>query len=293
MLAVDLPPYHLIPWRYGAIAWIEQEPAVPEAFVARLDGVLDRVFSFWELDPIDPHPRWAEAPTWQEWMGPERMYMTELRAYADREIWSTWKLPAPSWESVSLWPLVVAVYPDGESMRRLTGRQSNGWFSYGWTGLPGRRRLLDDLPALIVVHLSSSERMLAHELTHWLTFRYLFMQGVRVDCMPAVLIEGMAMLCEELFPQRDVDRLTGSGGRWGSTLLDVAAETSLTLDLFWPAGYVLGESFVAYLIFQLDCDGFWTLLPTWAESGAELLNLYEPGWRESLGLPDEGPSPES
>ena len=178
-------------------------------------------------------------------------------------------------------------------MRRLTGRQSNGWLSYGWTGLPGRRRLLDKLPALIVVHLSSSERTLAHELTHWLTFQYLFMQGGRMDCMPAVLIEGMAMLCEELFPQEDVDRLTGSGGRWGSTLLDVAAETRLTLDLIWPAGYVLGESFVAYLIFQLDCDGFWTLLPTWAESGAELLNLHEPGWRESLGLPDEGPSPES
>ena len=284
MLAAE-PPYYLIPWRYGAIAWIEEEPADPDVFIARLDWVLDRVFSFWELDPVAPHPRWAEAPTWSEWMGPERLYLTEIRDHTDRSTWSTWKLPAPSWEGVSLWPLVVAVYPDGESMRRLTGRNVEGWFSYSWAGLPGRRRLLDELPAVLAVHLTSSERVLAHELTHWLTFQYLFLEEGRIDRTPTVLLEGMAELCEELFPREDTDRLAGSGGRWGSTLLDIAARTCLTLDLPWPAEYVLGESFVGYLISQLGFDGFWAMLPAWAESGDELVDLYEPGWRHSLGLP--------
>ena len=278
----DESPYYLTPWRYGAIAWIEEEPADPAFFITRLDRTLGRVFSFWELDPIEPHPRWAEAPTWKKWMGSERLYMTEIRDYADR---STWKLPAPSWEGVRLWPLVVVVYPDGDSMRRLTGRTCEGWFSYSWTGLPGRRRLLDMLPALLVVHLTSSEGTLAHELTHWLTFQYLFLEDGRIDRTPTYLLEGMAELCEELFPREDVDRLAGSEGRWGSTLLDIAAETCLTSDLPWPAKYVLGESFVAYLITQLGFDGFWATLPAWAESADELVGLYEPGWRQSLGLP--------
>lgn len=275
-------PYYLTPWRYGAIAWIEEKPSDPAFFLARLEGTLGRVFWFWELDPIDPHPRWAEAPTWKEWMGPEKLYLTEIRDFAGP---STWKLPAPTWKNVSLWPLVVVVYPDGESMRRLTGRTYEGWFSYSWTGLPGRRRLLDGLPALLVVHLTSSEGTLAHELTHWLTFQYLFVEDCRIDRTPAYLLEGMAELCEELFPREDVDRLVGSEGRWGRTLLDIAAETCLTSELPWPADYALGESFVAYLISRLGLDEFWATLPAWAESADELVGLYEPDWRESLGLP--------
>jgi len=87
--AIDLP-YYLAPWRYGAIAWIEENPSDPAFFVARLDRALDQAFSSWELDPIEPHPRWAEAPTWKEWMGSEQLYLTEVRDYASQ---STWKLP--------------------------------------------------------------------------------------------------------------------------------------------------------------------------------------------------------
>ena len=74
MVAYEFPYYHLTPWRYGAIASIGEEPADPAFFVTRLDRALDRAFSFWDLDPIEPHRRWAEAPTWKGWMGVERLW---------------------------------------------------------------------------------------------------------------------------------------------------------------------------------------------------------------------------
>jgi len=188
---------------------------------------------------------------------------------------------------MTLWPLGAAVYPDGEAMRRLTGRNDEGWFSFSWAGLAGRRRILDGLPALLVVHLTSNERTLVHGITHLLTFQYLFVAGVQIDDLPTYLIEGMAELCEELFPRENADRLAGSEGRWGSTLLDIAGETCLTSDLSWPAKYVLGESFVACLITQLGFERFWATLPMWAESADELVDLYEPVWRQSLGLPPD------
>ncbi len=279
------PYYHLTPWRYGAIAWIGEEPADPSFFITRLDRTLDRVFAFWGLDPIEPHPRWAEPQLWKQWMGStERLFATSIRDYVERTFW---KLPAPSWSGEPIWPLVVVVYPDRETFRQLTGSKYAGWFSFGQAGLPGPRKLLYGLPALLVVHLTTSEATLAHELTHWLTYQSLTTDAVWIGDLPLYLLEGMAEVCERLFPRPDGDRFMGSGGRWGSTVLDMVAESCLTEDLFPLAMYVLGESFVAYLIEQWGVGGFWANLPAWAEMSGEFVELHEPDWRESLGLPPE------
>ena len=58
-------------------------------------------------------------------------------------------------------------------------------------------------------------------------------------------------------------------------------------DVFFPIDAVIGESFVRYVVELLTPLGFLETLPDWGSRPAELVKLYESGWRESLGLSPE------
>ncbi len=283
--AYEYPYYHLTAWRFGAIAWIGGEPQGSDVFIDRLDQAVDRVLAFWEFEAIEPHPQWDE-PQSVRGLDPGEKWLSV--GVVNYEGGPPWRLPPPSWGGEIIWPLVIAVFPDEASLRSLTGDRNSAWFSFSGIGLPGSRPLLHGAPVMLVVSLTASQGTLAHEITHWLTYQDALYRGFWLNDLPPFLVEGMAELSERLFPDSNVrERLSGSEGEWGSTLLDLAAENCLSIDLPLPARYTLGESFVGYLVDELGAAGFFAELPRWAETPAELIELYEPGWRESLGLPAE------
>jgi len=153
-------------------------------------------------------------------------------------------------------------------------------------------RTLLGCPRIVLCDVNESTATLAHEFTHWLCFEWYMREGgEKYSSPPSFIKEGMAEVTAARF--RSVDRRGTAALFWGADrgdddyVREWLESNRLADGVYGLDDYVIGESFVRYLVELLTPRGFLETLPDWGSRPAEMIELYEPGWREWLGLPPE------
>jgi len=286
--AAEEDTYYLTAWRYGAIAWVQTISHRVGDFTDRLTRAADCAFAFWGLDLPTPPESWGHPEE-----NPSKFSMTGLPQIRkkDPSTGLMWRLDPLFWRGEQIYPLLVLAFHDQETMRDLLNDE---WvvamFTANATAISGAElwlRTLLGCPRIVLCDANDSSATLAHEFAHWLFLEWYRQEGGDVFASPPRFIrEGMAEVTAAQFysatrPQGNDDRAR----EW-------LASNRLADGVYEEDNYVVGESFVRYLVELLTPLGFLETLTDWGLRSDELIELHEPGWRESLGLPAECGGPE-
>ena len=294
--AANEDTYYLTAWRYGAIAWVQTISHRVGDFTDRLTQAADHTFTFWGLDPPSPPESWEHPEE-----NPSKFSMTGLPQIRKKDPSTNvmWRLDPLWWRGEQVYPLLVIAFHDLETMRDLLSNERIvAMFTANATAISGAElwlRTLLGCPRIVLCDANDSSATLAHEFAHWLFFEWYAGEGGHMSTQPPRFVrEGMAEVTAAQFqsatrPQENDD----CAREWlvSNRLADRIAGSEEAVvrvgDVFIPVDYVIGESFVRYLVELLTPLGFLETAVDWGSRPDELIELYEPGWREWLGLPAE------
>jgi len=275
--------YYLTAWRYGAIAWVQTVSLGVAFFTDRLTWAADHAFAFWGLDAPTPPASW-EHPE----QNPSKFSMTGLPQIRkkDPSTGEMWRLDPLLWRGEQIYPLLVIAFRDQVTLRSLLHDPLIGaMFTANATAISGAElwlRTLLGCPRILLCDTNESTATLAHEFAHWLFFEWYKLGGGALSAPPPKFIrEGMAELTAARF--QSATRAQQNDDRAREWL----QSNRLADGVSGHDDYVIGESFVRYLVELLTPLGFLETAADWGSRPAELIELYEPGWREWLGLPRE------
>jgi len=284
--------YYLTAWRYGAIAWVQTVSLGVAFFTDRLTWAADYAFTFWGLDAPTPPASWEHPGE-----NPSKFSMTGLTQIRkkDPSTGEMWRLDPLLWRGEQIYPLLVIAFRNQETMRSLLHDPWVGaMFTAGAAAISGAElwlRTLLGCPRIVLCDVIESTATLVHEFTHWLFVEWYTREGgERYSSPPSFIIEGMAEVTEARFrsaDRRDTAALFWSADRRDDYVREWLESNRLADGVSGHDDYVIGEGFVRYLVELLTPLGFLETLPDWGSRPAELIALYEPGWRASLGLPRE------
>jgi len=273
--------YYLTAWRYGAIAWVQTVSLSVGLFTDRLTQAADHAFAFWGLDAPTPPASWEHPEK-----NPSKFSMKGLPQIRKKDPSSgeMWRLDPLFWRGEQIYPLLVIAFRDQVTMWNLLHDRSVGaMFTAGGAAISGAElwlRTLLGCPRIVLCDANESTATLAHEFAHWLCFEWYAREGgKRYSSPPSFIKEGMAEVTEARFRSSSRERLNDDRAR------EWLQSTRLADGVYGHDDYVIGESFVRYLVELLTPAGFLETLPAWGLRSDELIELYEPGWREWLGLP--------
>lgn len=195
-----------------------------------------------------------------------------------------WLLDPLVWEGEQIYPLLVIAFRDQAAMERsLHNTSIEASFASNAAAIRGAElwlRTLLGCPRIVLCDVNESAAALVHEFAHWLCCEwYERVGGHGFYHAPNFIVEGMAEVTAGQFrsvSRRDDDYV----GEW-------LQSNRLADGVYGDDKYVIGESFVRYLVDVLTPEGFFETLGDWGSRPAELIEEYEPGWRASIGLPRE------
>jgi len=280
--------YSITSWAYGVVVWPGRASTyltVPEQFIGRLASAAREAFAFWGFDPPEPLDAWeypVAYPGRLRIVGPH-----DLRIVDDVSGKET-LVPNLAWEGHRLSPLVVIPFVGGWRMLDALGATATHEAQFFYRPLvrsyPDAEDWVHEVGRgyrTIVCASYAGDDVLIHECTHWFQWEWCAVNGVVPLLVPAVILEGMA----EAASAHAENPVFAAWER--RAVLDWAEENCLSGGVGAASVYTVGESLVAYLVDELGPEGFLATLGDWALRPAELIELYEPGWRASLGLPRE------
>jgi hypothetical protein len=248
--------YSITSWAYGVVVWpsrVSTYLTVPEQFVEQLASAAREAFAFWGFDPPEPLDAWeypAAYPGRLRIVGPHDVRIVDDVSGKETLV--------PNLALFIHSPLVRS-YPDAEDWVHEVGR--------------GDRT--------IVCASYAGDDVLIHECTHWFQWEWCAVNDVVPQLIPLVILEGMA----EAASAHAENPVFAAWER--RAVLDWAEEHCLSDGVGAASVYTVGDSLVTYLVGELGPEGFLGTLSDWVARPAELIALYEAGWRASLGLPRE------
>jgi len=280
--------YSITSWAYGVVVWpsrVSTYLTVPEQFVEQLASAAREAFAFWGFDPPEPLDAWEYPVTY-----PGRLLIVgphDVRIVDDSTGEET-LVPNLAWEGHHLSPLIVIPFVGGWRMLDALGATATfgALFIHGplvrsypdaedWVHEVGRGY------RTIVCASYAGNDVLIHECTHWFQWEWCAVNDVVPQLIPLVILEGMAEAASAHAENPVFDA-------WERrAVLDWAEEHCLSDGVGAASVYTVGESLVTYLVGELGPGGFLGTLSDWVARPAELIALYEAGWRASLGLPPE------
>ena len=280
--------YFITSWAYGVVVWpgrVSTHLTVPEQFVGRLASAAREAFAFWGFDPPEPLDAWEHPVAY-----PGRLRIVgphDVRIVDDATGEET-LVPNLAWEGHRLSPLVVIPFVGGWRMLDALGATATFGAQFCYRPLvrsyPDAEDWVHEVGRgyrTIVCASYAGDDVLIHECTHWFQWEWCAANDVVPQMIPKVILEGMA---EAASAHAENPVFAAWEHR---AVLDWAEKHSLSDGVGAASAYTVGESLVAYLVGELGPEGFFETLDDWGSRPAELIALYEPGWRESLGLPPE------
>jgi len=285
--------YCLTAWRYGAIAWVQTVSLRAADLADRLTQAADYAFTFWGLDLPKPPASWEHPGE-----NPAEFSMTGLPQIRKKDPFTgkMWRLDPLLWRGEEIYPLLVIAFLGQGTMRSLLHDPSVGaMFTAGAAAISGAElwlRTLLGCPRIVLCDADESTATLVHEFTHWLCFEWYVREGgEEYSSPPSFITEGMAEVTAARFgsaDQRGAAALFWSADQRDDDYVREWLESNRLADgVCGLDDYVIGESFVRYLVELLTPLGFLETLPDWGSRPAEMIDLYEPAWREWLALPAE------
>lgn len=280
--------YSVTSWAYGVVVWPGRPSTyltVPEQFIEQLASAAREAFAFWGFDPPEPLDAW-EYPV--AYTGRLRIVGPHDVRIVDDATGGETLVPNLAWEGHRLSPLVVIPFV-GE-WRMLDALGATATFGALFIHSPLVRSYPDAEEWVhevgrgyrtIVCASYAGDDVLIHECTHWFQWEWCAVNDVVPLLVPVVIREGMA----EAASAHAENPVFAAWER--RAVIDWAEEHCLSDGVGAASVYTVGESLVTYLVGELGPEGFLATLFDWAARPAELIEHYEPGWREWLGLPKE------
>jgi len=269
-------PYQLVPWKYGVIAWLAPSEPLDSDFVQRLEEAVLAAFRFWEMPIPLPGDGWQHPEINERRSAVENLPQVLKK---DPATGVMWRLNPLMWRDRQIYPLTVIVASDTAALIERLGGDDRAAFYAGMVGIRGLDPSLLSLvgsPRVIVCQQGEEFSTLVHECTHWLTLEWAFGESVDISALPRLVEEGMAEASSRPF------RYPMSEDR--SYLRQWAARNSLTDELYEYDYYIVGESFVTYLMEQYGKAGVLARLGEWSAQPETLLTTHEAAWKRSQGL---------
>lgn len=273
----DNAPYQLIPWRYGVIAWLEPGNSLDPAFAERLEEAVEVAFSFWEM----PVP--APGDGWQHPQENERRSALENLPQLLKKDPATgvmWRVNPLSWRDGQIFPLVVVVSPDAQTQQERLGGFDTAAFLAGMAAIRGVDPALLSLlgnPRVMLCHQAEEFSTLVHECAHWFVTEWVMAEGVSAWLLPRLLDEGLAEATSSAYRDDESEARSYLRSWVGSHSLE--PELAFEYDY-----YVVGESFVTYLIKRYGKASFLAQLEAWAANPAEMMAEHEAAWKRAEKL---------
>lgn len=269
-----MPSYTLTVWPYGAIAWVGGIPEQAAAFVERLEQAVAHAFVFWGYESPTP------SDTWRSPDQTPRNYPTEgglpQVVLSDPATSADWRLDPLTWREEQIYPMVVIVFPDQQSLHDAIGRALPAYFfcSHGrvmdvelWI------RPLMKKPRSMLCPIDAQQGTLVKEFAHWFAYE----RNASLFHTPPYIYEGVSEVTAMAFPD-DSEGAEVDIVDWASRncLSMCVASRSLT--------EAVGESFVGFLIDELGHEEFLDSFRSWAVDAYGMKAKYQGPWRVSLGL---------
>ena len=266
--------YALSRWAGGIIVWEgDQVPAHAQHFADRLERAMTEAFGFWGYEA----PVHSATPQQSSWI---------LRIH-DPATNSTWEVNPLDWNGREIRPVVVFAFASEDSMRTALGYDAlygGYWMMYRvwevfakcdtWLRHPG-----GGLRNLIVT--SAAEfGLLVHECAHWFTYEWMHANNTNRQGVPNYIMEGIAELASGASKE-------GNAPFKRLGVIDWAKMNCLKPVFQGVMRYAVGESLVHYMVDLLGLQGFLDTMRTWSNLTYNAINAYQPGWRASLGLPEQ------
>jgi len=278
--AVEDPSYVLLPWQYGAIAWVGNLPDDPQTFSRTLAIAVEDVFALWELPPPSPMLEWEDPsqiePAWKTGqLGPIPQVLKK-----NPETNQLWRLNPLSWEGIEIYSLLYIAFPN-----RILLAQAFGDALVQGVWIPGSAArsgsevwllALTGVPMSIAAPAVDGMLVAWHELAHWMTYLVCVRDAVSWPNLPLFLTEGIAVYTST--------SLVGVTNRQQRFHANWAKENALTVELDLSASYFIGLSVVTYLVETLGPSSFLDSLSQWAEDPETMISNIESGWRIWLGV---------
>jgi hypothetical protein len=269
-------PYQLIAWKYGLIAWLNPSEPLGSGFVQRLEEAVRASFGFWEMSLPVPGDGWQHPEMNERRSSAETLPQLLKRDPATRIMWRVNPL---MWRDRQIHPLTVIVAPDAATQIDRLGGVDYAAF---YVGLPDALGIDPSLLSLFgsrrVVVCKQAEEFgtLVHEFTHWLILEWSLGESVDISTLPQLIEEGMAEASSRLF--------RGPLSEDRSYLRRWSAFNALTDQLHGYEVYIVGESFVTYLIEQYGKAGVLAQLGEWSEQPETWMTTHEAAWKRSQGI---------
>lgn len=271
------PDYALSLWPCGVIIWPEAVPDYAEHFVQRLTDAAETAFGFWGYDmPVIAETSHNEA----------NALRISNPATGDVLVipplqWCLWEIP----------PVVVFAFPGEDDMRLAMG--NTNLYGAFWSQWPMSQAAFPHADSWIwtvgssyrnmVCASSAEDSILIHEFAHWFTYEWCSRREIAVSLLPNYIIEGIAeATCAA---EEDANEVVYTRLQAVSWAQNKCLDGSIQGIMHYP----VGQSLVSYLVETLGPGGFLGTLSDWSLRAGIMIDMYEGGWRESLGLPASCP----
>ena len=273
-------PYMLTDWACGVIVWPGAVPSYAEHFTQRLTHAAEAAFGFWGYDiPTSVKGAYDEANAFQ---------------IHDPATDSVRTIPPLGWADRETLPVVVFAFGSVDAIRLAMG--DTELYAAFWSPWPldpgGSPEVKEWILAVgagyrnMICTSSATDEVLIHEFAHWFTFQWCYSQGITAPQLPNYIVEGIAeVTCASAKDANSTvyDRLQAYS--W-------AQNKCLTGSIQGVMKYPVGASIVGYLVDTLGTDDFLRTLREWSIRAWLMIDQYQAGWRESLGLPSNCPQEE-
>ncbi len=283
-------PYALTAWDYGAVAWVEPIPEDLESATTRAAELFAGVFELWGFS------------------APVAIPEGRVARKRDPAGGASVDLYALDWKGAILPPVMLLVFPAGESLREATGLETGPIvLTYGEPPEP----TYDEVPVPIAVsdwvaELAGASVTFVLTADCWEehlvgeTAKWMLRKGTQIPELCECTPYGLPMLVEVGFAGYTVSRLLGGDG-WLASATEWAAANGIGTDVsdllefdVDPATLsALGTSFVAYLVGEHGTDEMVSAICAWRGTGqycspsAARTISYIRGWRAYLGVEPE------
>ena len=271
--------YTLVPWPYGAIAWVERIPENGAEFAGLLTESVEHAFQFWGYESPVPPETW-EHPWQVSTRIPTDGRLPQI-VLTDPPSGDDWRLEPLTWEGEQIYPIIVIVFPDRQSFHNAIGRELPAYFfcSHGpVTNVELWIRPLMRKPRSMLCPIDASQATLVKEFAHWFAYE----RNVWLFRTPPYIYEGISEVTAAAFPD-DSEGAKIDVAEWASRNCLSMCVSSFALT------EAVGESFVGFLIDELGHEGFLDSLRLWAVDAYGMRAKYQGPWRISIGLPDDCP----
>jgi len=294
VLAAEPASYRLIPWRYGVVAWpdrLNTYLTVPERFIERLEIAAEEAYRFWGYEPPQSSSGWPVGVYPEGRLRIEGPYEV---AIVDDAAGVETVVPNLVWLGARLSPVVVIPFAGHWRMYDALGATATFGAQFFCRPLvrayplsePWVREVGLGYRTIVCVSYTADD-VLIHEFTHWFQWSWCEVRDLEPLALPPLIREGMAEAAA------GAAESSPYAARKREAVIEWATHNRLVDGVEGAARYTVGESLVSYMLDELGPIRFLATLCDWIACPESMFAEYEPGWRESLGLPDAGPSPES